>query len=240
MTKLYLPLTAFFVVVLCNYGNAQQLPDSTAYNATLAYYTQSVGEQSELFSGYEYHEVRVNVGSVFYKDNKEWTIATLVYNGNVYKNVPVLYDAFSDILVSKRPNGPIKFVITPEKVSSFQIGSHHFVRIAASEVKSATKERYYEELYGGKSGVIAKRSKRRSEIISKDEGLKISFENDDAIYVKKDGLYVPVKSRGDILKLFNDKAEPLKAYIKSASLNFGEGKDEAFAKLANYYDQISL
>ncbi|PJJ84887.1 hypothetical protein [Mucilaginibacter auburnensis] len=240
MTKFYLPLTAFFVVVLCSYSNAQQLPDSAAYNATLAYYTESVGEQSELFSGYEYHEVRVNIGSVFFKDNKEWTMASLVYNGNVYKNVPLLYDAFSDLTVSKRPNGPIKFVIIPEKVSSFHLGSHHFVRISASEVKNATKERFYEELYAGKSSVIAKRSKTRSEILTKDEGLKIAFENDDAIYIKKDGQYMPIKSRGDMLKLFNNKADALKAYIKSAALNFGAGKEEAFAKLANYYDQISL
>lgn len=240
MTKPYLLLTAVCVVVLFNFGFAQQLPDSAAYNATLNFYIESSGEQSEIYNGYEYSDIRADIGSVYFLDNKQFTMATLVYNGSVYKNIPVLYDALNDLLISKRPNSPVKYVMVSDRVASFQIGSHRFIRVAKADVKDAAKERYYEELYNGKSSVIAKRSKIRSEILSRGEGLRISFENDDLIYIKKGGVFYPVKSRGDVLKLFKDKEDALKAYIKSAALSFGEKKEEAIVKLANYYDQLSL
>ncbi len=227
-------------VILFNYCSAQKLPDSTAYNAALNYYTERSGEQSEIFYGSEYTDIRADIGSVFFQDNKEFSPATIVYNGNVYKDISVLYDAFNDILVSKRLNSPVKFTLIPEKILSFQLGQHHFVRIAAAEVKDALKDRFYEEFYAGKSSVIAKRAKTRSEIVTKSEGLKIAFENNDLAYVKKDGIFYPIKSRGDLLKLFNDKADVLKSYIKSASLRFKEKKEEDFVKLATYYDQLSL
>nr|WP_294795478.1 hypothetical protein [uncultured Mucilaginibacter sp.] len=240
MTKKPLALTILFLVTISRCALAQQLPDSTAYNAALAYYTSISGDQSVVFNGYEYADLRADKGSVFFMDNKSWTMATITYEGNVYKNIPVLYDSFNDILVARRRDGQTKYVLRPEKVTRFKLDNHNFARIAFDDVKNATKEGYYEELYTGKSSVIAKRDKTRSETINVGEGYKIVFTDVNKIYIKKNNIYNPVKTRGDVLKLFKDKADALNKYIKSGAVSFRDGNEQAIVKLATYYDQISL
>lgn len=240
MTKKFLALTILFLVTISRCALAQQLPDSTAYNAALAYYTNISGDQSVIFNGYEYPNIRADKGSVFFMDNKSWTMATITYEGNVYKNIPVLYDSFSDVVVARRRDGQTKYILRPEKITHFQLNGHSFARIAFADVKNATKDGYYEELYTGKSSVIAKRNKTRSETIYSGEGYKVVFEDLNNIYIKKNNIYNPVKSRGDVLKLFKDKADALNKYIKSGAVSFRDGNEQAIVKLANYYDQISL
>ncbi len=240
MTKKPLALTILFLVTISRCALAQQLPDSTAYNAALAYYTNISGDQSVIFNGYEYADVRADKGSVFFMDNKQWTMATIVYDGNSYKNVPVLYDSFSDLVVARRRDGLTKYVLRPEIVSRFQLGSHSFLRVAFADVKNAVKDGYYEELYNGASGVIAKRHKTRNETIAQGEGFKVVFEDANKIYIKKNNIYNPVKTRGDVLKLFKDKADALNKYIKSGAVSFRDDNEQAIVKLATYYDQIAL
>lgn len=240
MTKKPLALTILFLVTFFRCALAQQLPDSTAYNTALAYYTSLTGDQSAIFSGNEYVDVRSHKGSVFFLDNISWTMATILYDGNTYKNVPVMYDSFNDVIVARRRDGQTKYVLRPEKATRFQLNGHNFVRVAFADVKNAIKDGYYEELYNGKSSVIAKRSKDRSENITQQEGIKIIFEDVNIVYIKKNDIYNPVKSRGDVLKLFKDKADALNQYIKSAAVNFKNGNEEAIVKLATYYDQLSL
>lgn len=240
MTKKPLALTILFLVTISRCALAQQLPDSTAYNTALAYYTNISGDQSVIFNGYEYAEIRADKGSVFFMDNNQWTMATVVYDGSTYKNVPVLYNSYLDVLVAMRRDGQTKYVLRPEMVTRFQLGDHNFLRVAFTDVKNADKDGYYEELYNGQSSVIVKRHKTRSETINSGEGYKIVFQDVNKIYIKKNNIYNPVKTRGDVLKLFKDKADALNKYIKSGAVSFRDGNEQAIVKLATYYDQISL
>jgi hypothetical protein len=240
MTKKPLALTILFLVTFSRCALAQQLPDSTAYNTALAYYTNISGDQSVIFNGYEYAEVRADKGSVFFMDNNQWTMATIVYDGSTYKNVPVLYNSYLDVIVARRRDGQTKYVLRPEITTRFQLGDHSFLRVAFTDVKNADKDGYYEELYNGQSSVIAKRHKTRSETINSGEGYKIVFQDVNKIYIKKNNIYNPVKTRGDVLKLFKDKADALNKYIKSGAVSFRDGNEQAIVKLATYYDQIAL
>jgi len=240
MTKKPLALTILFLVTISRCALAQQLPDSTAYKAALAYYINISGDQSAVFSGNEYNDVRSHKGNVFFMENDKWTMASIVYYGNVYKNIPVLYDSFNDVLVARRRDGQTKYILRPEKTTRFEISGHTFTLLPLVDVKNAVKDGYYEELYNGKSSVVAKRSKTRTENITQQEGIKIIFEDANLVYIKKNNVYNPVKSRSDVLKLFKDKADALNQYIKSGAVNFKEGNEQAIVKLATYYDQISL
>ncbi|MGY3212190.1 hypothetical protein [Mucilaginibacter sp. HD30] len=240
MTNKPLALTILFLGIFYRCALAQQLPDSTAYNVALAYYTNISGDQSVIFNGYEYVDIRADRGSIFFMDNKQWTMATIVYDGSTYKNVPVLYDSFSDLVVARRSDAQTKYVLRPDKATRFSLGNHNFARVASADVKNAAKDGYYEELYNGQSSVIAKRGKGRSETIYSGEGLKVVFEDVNTVYIKNNNIYNPVKSRGDVLKLFKDKAEALNNYIKSGAVSFKDGNEQAIVKLATYYDQLSL
>lgn len=240
MTLKPLALTVLFLASIVRCALAQQLPDSTAYNTALAYYTNISGEQSVIFNGYEYADVRSHIGNVFFMDKTSWTMSTIVYEGNAYKNVPVLYDSFNDVLVARRSDNRTKYILRPDKTSSFQLGGHSFARLTSADFKNAVKDGYYEQLYNGKSSVIAKRGKARSEDITIEQGVKIIFIDVNIIYIKKNNIYNQVKSRGDVLKLFKDKADALNKYIKSGAVKFSNGNEQAIINLATYYDQISL
>jgi hypothetical protein len=239
MTRKILFVTSLLVTFYYR-ALAQQLPDSTAYKTALSVYIGLAGEQSELYKGTEYIGVRSNKGSVFFKDNSSWTMATVVYEGNVYNNVPVLYDSFNDLLVGRYYDNVTRYILRPDRTTGFQLGTHHFLRLQHQNIKNAVKDSFYEQLYNGKSQVIAKRGKERTETMSQQEGVQVIFGDKSEIYIKKGNLFYSVQSRGDVLKLFKDKADALNRFIKTGTVDFRRDQEEAIVELAKHYDQLPL
>ena len=60
-----------------------------------------------------------------------------------------------------------------------------------------------------------------------------------AYYLYKNNRYYPVSSQGEFLNILKDKKKGLQQFIRDNGIKFRKQKEQAMARIAQYYDQLS-
>jgi hypothetical protein len=133
-----------------------------------------------------------------------------------------------------------KFSLVNQKVKSFDFLDHHFVNINADTlgVNTIIKTGFYDELYGGKSQVLVKRSANLQTTPGGAGGPETYFNLTVDYYVRKNNTYYPISSQGSLLSVFKDKKKELQQYIRSNEIKYRKEPEDAMVKIATYYDHL--
>ena len=197
------------------------------------YYQSAMSDQSEVFNGYGYHFMpEGHRGSAYFGDKPYFKSATIRYNGNWYRNIPVLYDIYADAMISQTRDS--MFVLRAEKIADIYLSEHHFINLNVQNLSAG----YYDQLYNGHSEVLVKRIRKVQNNVT-SQSVEILYENEDAIYLKKGENYIKVFSKSSVLDVFKDKSKQLKQFLKDNHIAYKEDVEESIVKLASYYDQIT-
>ena len=219
---------------------AQNAPD-TLFNANaemqvLDVYNRTIGDQKEFYNGPQYNPpAKAYRGSPYFLDSASLQPANIRYNGTWYKEVPILYDALNDLMVSVSHS--VLYSVRSEKLSDVVLAGHHFIYRPQTKYFKLTTG-YYDQLYDGRSEVLVK---RRRGVVKRVEqqSVQVIYEVDDVIYIKKGSDYVPVSSKQSVLSVFKNKAKQLKEYMSDNKVSFRKDNEHSIARLAAYYDQIN-
>jgi hypothetical protein len=230
-----------------SFGQAAQGDTATSQHAldnVTANFYLTIGQQSRLYSGHEYlpYERTIKGTALYPLDAQTWAVGDVTYDGAVYKNIPLMYDIYKDVLVSLLYNHFSMYTLLTERVSDFSFSGHRFVRLNAAGLvndKSGISTGFYDQLYGGKSEVLAKRSKTIQNSTNQTLALETYFIETNDYYVRKGGTYYKVSGQGSFLDVFKDKKQALQKYMKDNSFKFRTDPEAAMARLAAYYDQLS-
>ncbi len=224
-----------FAVCRCS---AQNLPpDSLRYSdaakQVISQFKTTIADQSELYNGAQYELYPpANKGTFYFLDKNYCVPSVIRYNDTWYKNIPILYDVHNDVMVSIADNN--LYTMRSEKVSDVYLLDHHFIYKDADPLNNLSAG-FYDVLYGGKSSVLAKRTKK----IDESKATEIIYEDITDIYVKKGNKYYQVSSKGSVMDVFKDKNKELNQYLKDNKLKFNKDREGTIARLAGYYDQIN-
>src|SRR5260221_13613266 len=215
------------------------LQQSTFNNAVNLYYT-SLGEESPLFNGPEYYFYDPHIkGNAYFLDNNGFTTGSVYYDGMLYSGVPLLYDLYSDKVITLLYNHYSKFSLLNERVKSFDYLDHHFVNINTDTINNTAnmKPGFYDELYNGKSQVLVKISKDIQTITS---GTAENYFNLTTRYFfKKNRTYYSIYSQGSLINVLKDRKKELQQYIRANQIKFRSNPEEAMVKIASYYDNLT-
>ncbi|HWZ02543.1 MAG TPA: hypothetical protein VNX40_02970 [Mucilaginibacter sp.] len=212
-----------------------------ALNSTLSLFNASIGKQSALYNGTEYTFYDpIVTGNAYFSDMKAFTPGSVNYNGITFRQVPMLYDIYSDQLVVLLYNNFTKFVLVKEKVKSFDYLDHHFINIDADSLANNTiiQSGYYDELYNDKLQVLVKR-KKDVQTTSSQTTMEQYYNPVKSYYLRKNNVYYIISSKGSMLDILKDKKKQLQQYIRTSQINFRKDPEEAMVKIASYYDQLS-
>ncbi|MBA9078158.1 MULTISPECIES: hypothetical protein [Rufibacter] len=237
----YLVLAAAAVCFLGSHATGQSrsvlAPDSSkqAVQEAITLFHQALGRNARIYSGAVYAPYnRPSKGHPFL-GNGEWADATILFDGVLYPQIPLLYDVVSDMAVIgyAGDSDPLqKFVLVRERTHYFTINDRRFV--AVQDSTNQINGGYYEELFNGSVQVLAKRSKqvtnRPSELI---------FAENDRFYVHKLGHFYPVNSKSSLLKVFKEHKAHLVTFIKDQKIDFRQDKGLAIARVAAHYHQMT-
>jgi hypothetical protein len=233
-------ITSFFC-----YGDIfgqTDIEDSTSFQSALgnsiSIYHAYSADQSKLFNGNLYPEYQFpfREGSPFFMSD-QFTHGTVVYDGIVFKNADLIYDDLRQFLISR--NNVLRVQLVNERVSSFIIFDHHFIRIEADhEHPGIVKTGYYDLLYSGKTEVLKFTTKKIREVVSHDEGVLEFIDTADKYYVKINTSYLEVKSKSVLLDVFDRHRNEIQRFMKKNSLNLKKNKEAAIVQVAAYYDQL--
>ena len=114
---------------------------------------KAIGQESRLYNGHEYlpYDPHIKENALFPYDAKTWEPGEVNYDGIVYKNVPMMYDVYKDVVIVLLYNKFSMFTLLSNRVHDFAFANHHFVRIDADSVNSRQSgiiPGFYDQLYG--------------------------------------------------------------------------------------------
>jgi hypothetical protein len=242
-TRLYITMLVQLIFVGSIYAQStdtdstlliQQLKNSKNY-----YYLQ-LGDQSRLLNGIKYvpYKNQYYVGHAYFLTS-DLQNAGFSYDGTEFYDVPVLFDIYKELLVTKDREGSGYMSLINQKLTRFTIGNHHFEQIIADSTETVIKTGFYEILNNGKTQLLSKRYKKPEEEKS-GITMTITFMPNDKFYLLRSNEYYNVSSKGDLLKLLKDKKNDLEKYIKLSKLSFDKNDKEAsMIRLVIYYNQIT-
>jgi hypothetical protein len=245
----HLSIISFMVTTAAAKTLGQSAQNDTAtsqrgLNNIVANFYIAIGQQSRLYSGHEYigYDRTIKGNALYPWDVQTWSTGAVTYDGIVYTGVPMMYDVYKDVLVSLLYNHFSMYTLLSERVSDFTFAGHHFVRINADNMvgdKSGIETGFYDQIYSGKTEVLARRTKTLQNSTNQTLALETYFIDHTAYYVKKGNLFYKVSGQGAFLNVLKDKKQALQKYMKDNSIKFREDPEVAMAKLAAYYDQAS-
>jgi len=227
----------FFTFSAIGFAQAQNFKSDSSFLAdakknAIQLYSQSLSAQSHLYNGSAYTEYRSqNEENPYFID--EWLDGTILYDGDLYQNVPLLYDISRDKLITDHRYTVNKIELINERIGYFIIKDHHFVQL---EDKKLAKG-FYELAYDGPTKVYVRYQKAlQSKRV--DYSIENLFEDKTTYYILKDTRYIPVKSKGSVLNVLEDKKTELKKFIRDNHLSFNANRTKDITRLVQYYDQL--
>ncbi|TFF39139.1 hypothetical protein [Mucilaginibacter psychrotolerans] len=195
----------------------------------------SGGDQSRLFNSPKYDAYDKTIkGSAYFAEPAEFTNGNVEYDGFSYKNMQLMYDLNRGSVIMQLPNRSSMVELVSDRVQSFDIAGHHFVRLDAfsTQGSSSVPDGFYDVMYSGKTEFIVHRQKAM-------QAGSFSAEA-TSMYVKVDGTYKNFDSKKSLLSFFKDRKQELSAYIKDNAIEFDADKEQAVIKMVTFYDQVSV
>ncbi|MDB5136146.1 MAG: hypothetical protein JWP37_2749 [Mucilaginibacter sp.] len=209
---------------------------------TVSNFNKSIGQQSRLYNGAEYqlYDRTIKGTALFPLDAETWELGQVNYDGIFYKDVPMMYDIYKDVVVVLLYNKFSMYTLLDERVHDFNLSGHHFVRVEADSLnsRSGIGTGFYDELYGGKIEVLAKRTKTIQNSTNVTANLETYFIEKNDYYLRKGNAYYSVGSQSSFLNVLKDKKKILQQYIKDNNIKFRKDPEGAMANIAAYYDTL--
>jgi len=240
VTNLLLKCILCFLLIHLSVTITAQSQSGTATpnNNLSEIYKHSMYDQSGIYKGPEYGEYAHTLSESHpYFDTSAYQNGSVVYEGVLYENMPILYDIVYDLVIIRHYNKYHKIQLLSDKVSSFTIGDHHFIRLVDSN-SNVIQTGFYEQLYEGKLVVLKKYVKVIQPIASMSE-IKTKANAKNYFFVVQDGKYYSITNERSLMKIFGDRKNAVQAYLKSNKIKFRKQKQEAIVKGIAYYDQSS-
>ena len=237
-------IISFLILSRCGDLFAQQKSIDTAQQQRTTTYTaaafyKTIGLRARLYNGetvdpYDF----VSTTNANFKDTTAYNTGNVTYDGITYNNIPLIYNIDRDLVITHLYNQFAPFSLVSNKVSSFDIWGHHFIRLESDSLNKLDDAGFYDELYSNKLVLLARRTKSiQQESISR--GVAKFFVEKTTYYLKKGGLYHEVNSQGKFLDALKDKKKEIKQYLNDNKLRYRDNPERVMAMIAAYYDHLT-
>ncbi|MDF2187177.1 hypothetical protein [Paraflavitalea sp. CAU 1676] len=209
---------------------------SAMHNAVTNYHHYT-DKQSRLFNGIEFFGYSPKIEGIPYYLENTWQRGQIVYDGIFYDTVQMMYDIVKDRVVILHFNNFFRLSLFSEKVKSFSLMGHQFVRIERDSTnRQSLATGFYDQLYKGPTSVLAKRSKFIEETVK--EVLERKFVEQYHYYVFKDGNYHIVRTKKGLYSLLKDHSREIRQHLKKNKIKFRKDKENAILQAAIHYDSL--
>lgn len=225
-------------------ASATEEPIAASVATVRQQYAASFASKTELYSGPEYVDYAVRyherIGHQFFP-TQEPRPGRVRYNGQEFVLPQFAFDVVRDQVVVRHPTSSLYLHLVAEKLQSFEIDGHRFVRVVADSSSSkALRTGFYEVLNEGRAQVLVRRSKRMQERIFQKQ-IDVEFIPTERSFLKKEGAYYLINSKGAALRVFANEKKQMQQYLQEHPLRFNKAETVASVlKLALYYNSLPL
>lgn len=235
---------ALFLYVLTSGKTFAQgaLAESSSARQVAAYpvslYKAATSTSQNLYSGRQYYVYDSRMEEHQFFEQRRWQNGMVLYDGQQFDSIPLLYDLFKDELVIRHFNGD-HVLLQTVKVDSFIIDNHRFARLeSGKDINPQMRTGFYDVVYDGKSRTIVRRTKQRQEKIV-DKRVIAYFPEKNFFYVFKDGRYHSVHTKKSTLALFEDRKRELRRVLRENKIKFRKNRELAIVTVVETYDNLA-
>jgi hypothetical protein len=139
-----------------------------------------------------------------YLITKQYFTGDVIYDGQLYTNQSLKYDAFRDILVAKinEPNNSVGINLIQEKTAWFTFNNKKFVNLNLDHKNPQLAKGYYEEYAAGSKVMLyAKHHKEQIEVLTA-EGVLYKYQPSYEFLIATSGNFSKIDNARDIAQLF--------------------------------------
>ncbi|MBV9963912.1 MAG: hypothetical protein JO072_16835 [Parafilimonas sp.] len=220
------------------YSLQDSLIESQTKDSIVALFDNSFKSNISLYNGSEYLYGGHNVKGFAYYRSADILKGSIMYNGNLYDDVPMRFDLTTNelVILDYTGNYPIKLVSS--KIDFFILDSNRFIN-AANTYKFTLPQTtgFYEVLYNNKSTVLARKEKQLV-LASKLDENDSHYQEFDWYYIYANDKLYKVDNEKSVLNVFNNKKAELKKFIKINKISFRKNFENAIISTAAYYDEL--
>jgi hypothetical protein len=206
--------------------------EKSVLNAEKAYH-MGINKQLNLYNGRGHKTLPLTIEQHPYFLSDDWLMGSIVYESDLYTEIPLQYDLTSEIVITEHPYNGAKMELVNSKITRFEIDQHTFVKL--SNNKTEVSDTFYEVLHDGKLKLYAHRKK---DLQKRIEGNTLSNEYDEKtkyVMLHENQYYYVTGKKSVITALGNNTnlPKPPKLKVESSTTNKTEYK---LISLLKFYD----
>ncbi|MCW3087069.1 MAG: hypothetical protein JWQ78_455 [Sediminibacterium sp.] len=213
---------------------------ATSIYHSIRQYHAFLAPASALYNGPQYVEYThtLRVGHPFFQ-SPDFSEGTILYDNILYEKVPLKYDLVKNKVVIPDVTGNLRVTLFNEKIATFNLLNHTFLHLPKDSAKnSVISGGFYDLLYNGRSVVLLKKeTKKILEELNAYDGVKRSIEDMSDYYIKKNGVYYRVGSKGSVLAVLSDKKAAIRQLIRQKKFKFRGDRDNVLTSIVAFYDK---
>ncbi len=241
MRKLVNQLSLFFIMLGLSMTTHAQRADLVTEQILVDHFNHKLSPQIRLFNGPSYLGYGGKLlSSPYFSKEIKFDEGDVVYDGYLFKKVPLMYDLVKQKLISLAADSVSEFTFINDRVSYFKLLDRQFINLPRKDNKGTVSNTgFFEQAYNGKIKVLIKHDKQVKDIVDtygarKDFPLKSEYfvllANDDLI---------KINSEKSFINLFPSLRNEMKIYIKKNQLKFKKNPVETLVELGKFYDRSS-
>ena len=242
-------LSVFCVFMVCSISAEAQLPvikkvdsltaSDKAKRQVLQTYFDRIGAQAAIYVGIEETEYPSNYLQHPYFKIGTMMPGTIWYDGVEYSGVRLRYDKVKDQVVLESPDSAHRIVLASDHVNQFYVQDQLFVRHVQDKTPGSPATGFYALLCDGEVQLILSFDARYDEQLQNrtesNHTISYALVENPKYYLWKDGAYYHLRSRKDLIDLFEDREEELTDFIKSHQLRFkAETRADDYTECVNF------
>jgi len=190
--------------------------------------TDTLGNNSLLFNGTEYiKQFDQTKGTPFFPSEK--TNGAILYFGNWYQNLDLLYDIQDDVVITRDVQGLLKMRLTREKLDEFKVDGHYFVKY---KLTSGAGE-YYEQFFKGQRSLLMQWRK----VTDSDDPQIQKFILRKTLFVLDKGEIITLERTSDLFSVDPKHQKELKKFYREQKLSFKKDPIKASKAIINEIEQ---
>jgi len=241
--RFYISVIFLFVSIAIKSFGQNELAKASSVKETVAFpvalYKAATAQSQNLYNGRQYYMYDSRSEEHQFFLDRKWKKGSVLYDGQVFDSIPMLYDIFRDELVIKHFNGD-DLLLQSEKTDYFILNGHRFERLeSGKEINDQMRTGFYDILYNGKTRTLVRRSKQRQETIQEKRIIAL-FPQKNFFYISKNGSYHAVHSKKSVFNLFPEHKKQLRKVLKDQKINFKKDRELAIARIVAAYDELAI
>jgi len=194
-------------------------------------------ENKVLYNGRVWYNLYAGVEENQFLFSEEFLIGSVTMRGRTYPNLQIRYDIYKDeILIPYQPAGILQ--LNKEMVDSFSINfydrEYRFVRLYDSS--DAEIDGYYNEVYSGKTSLIARYEKKIERLA--DGGKYDKFYQINKNYISIDGKFRPIAGKKDLYRIFRNDKKTIRNYINKNNIKIIRDDAESYVPVLKFIDSL--